>query len=151
MKDHCGCAVVSAVFSGTKMFPTVLLLYNFFLYFSTSLTVFEQTTTGVAVCADVCVQAETSSSRNPRATDALQCQIDSHNSHHAATNVNWRKGESVQSLSTAILTGMFCTCSVETNRKTDRRDKTRSQKLMGIMTFSARLSSCSHRLSVYSV
>lgn len=77
------------------------------------LSVPRQTATGAFLCA----RPDAATSRNPRAPSAPACQIHSHNSPGAATNVNLRKGESVQSLSTAILTRMLWTCSVEINRR----------------------------------
>lgn len=58
-------------------------------------------------CARACLRAQTDTTAgNPRAADAPACQINSHRSPRAATNVNLRKGESVQSLSAAIFTHM---------------------------------------------
>lgn len=88
----------------------------------------------------VCAWTDTSTNRNLRATDAPLRQI---NSPCAATNVNLRKGESVQSLSAAILTGMQCTCSVERGRKGRREVKTEGNQ-ESCRTFVP----CSHCLSV---
>lgn len=57
-------------------------------------------------CACLRALTDTSTAGNPRAADAPACQINSHRSPRAATNVNLRKGESVQSLSAAIFTHM---------------------------------------------
>lgn len=57
-------------------------------------------------CACLRARTDTTTAGNPRAADAPACQINSHRSPRAATNVNLRKGESVQSLSAAIFTHM---------------------------------------------
>lgn len=56
------------------------------------------------VCVFLRTRTDTTIDGNPRAADAPACQINSHRSPCAATNVNLRKGESVRSLSAAIFT-----------------------------------------------
>lgn len=155
MSGHWHCWCVCTLQQALNVYRRSLPL--FFILNSTSGCVSVCLNRQQQVCACVCTRVRVfvrgkihPPTRNPRATDAPACQINSHNSPRTATNVNLRKGESVQSLSAAIFTRILCTCSVGIKRQTEKKRKKRQTGVKNLRELRnlARLPPCSHCLSV---